>query len=226
MICPNCGHKNPGGLTNCEECGADFGKSSKAAKSDKGLFSNLTTCFTSCLSYFLIAVLIAATIVFVALFNCIFNLPDLPDREYPAIFVRLWNEIDSRQQARCADSGYAEEAEPTEPVPQEIPENKAEPIEEAVMCGQPTIRIEPANGSVGATFTIILEGFSPSDQIEACWFYPSGEIINCAELDADSSGFRKTTFWSETNDPPGDYRMEAKGQCSEASTVWEIGETQ
>lgn len=46
------------------------------------------------------------------------------------------------------------------------------------------------------------------------------------ELDADETGYRKTVFWSEEDDPPGEYRMEAKGDCSEADAVWLIEATE
>ncbi len=222
MKCPNCDHDNPKGLWECEECGANFEKSTRSAgrRNSTDLFSNLSSCFISGISYFLITVLIALTIGAVAVFNCTFDVPDVPQEGYPAQILTIWENIDNLQKTKCADTGYAGESKE-----KEIGESlKSDTVEEgkqdSAICGQPSIRFEPAGGTIGTTFEIFLEGFSVNDEIKTCWYYPSGELINCAEIDADENGFRKTVYWSEEDDPPGEYRMEAKGKCSEANAAW------
>ena len=155
--------------------------------------------------------LITLTIGAVAVFNCMFDVPEAPEQGYPVQILDLWEKIDNLQEDKCADTGY-----PGESV---IVGGNGQGTE---TCGHPSIRFEPAGGTLDTKFEIFLEGFSENDGIEACWYYPSGELVNCAELDADKNGFHRTTYWSEENDPPGEYRMEAKGECSEADAVWFI----
>jgi len=224
MICPNCNHDNPEGARQCEECGADFGKTVQFPRhrESTGIFSSLTSCITSCLSYVLIALLVGITVAAVALFNCIFNFPEAPKEGYPEQILTLWEKIDNLQKSKCEKSGFAGESEKTG-TPEERPtEIFEETAEEESMCGQPRIRFEPSAGTISATFDIYLDGFSANDSIQACWYYPSGELINCAELQSDKNGYRKTTFWSEKSDPAGEYRMEAQGVCSEAEATWTI----
>lgn len=224
MKCPYCDHDNPNGLWICEDCGANFQKSAKSSRSrsSSDLFSNLSSCFTSCISYFLVALLIALTIGAVAVFSCTFDVPEAPEQGYPVQILDLWEKIDNLQKEKCVDVGFAGEIE--EKGIEEIHDSDivGENGKETETCGFPSIRFEPVGGTIGTQFDIFLEGFSANDEIEACWYYPSGELINCAELDANENGFRKTSFWSEENDPPGEYRMEAKGECSEADAVWLI----
>jgi len=208
----------------CEECGANFEKSAKPSRSrsSSDLFSYLSSCFTSCISYFLIALLIALTISAIAVFNCLFDVPEVPEQGYPVQILDLWEKIDNLQEDMCVDIGYASESE--EKGIEELQESDIVEgnVQETETCGHPSIRFEPVGGTIGTQFEIFLEGFSANDEIEACWYYPSGELINCAELDADENGFRKTTYWSEENDPPGEYLMEAKGECSKAEAAWFI----
>lgn len=184
MKCPNCDHDNPEWLFLCEECGANFKKSAKSFRSrnSSDFFSNLSSCFLSCISYFLIALLITLTIGAVAIFNCMFDVPNAPEKSYPAQIMTIWEKIDNLQKAKCSDIGYAGESEGKELVENQESDTVEEGKQDSAMCGQPSIRFEPAGGTIGATFEIFLEGFSENDVIEACWYYPYGVMINCAEL--------------------------------------------
>jgi len=224
MVCPNCNHDNPEGAQKCEECGANFEKSIKASqiRDRSGLVSNISACLTSIVSYFLIALLIALTIAAVFVFNCVYNVPPAPEQGYHEKILELWQKINEIQEEKCIDIGYAGEKEG-----KGIGENfeSAEVESEGQSpeaCGEPNIRFEPENGTLETRFDIFLEGFSTDDLVDACWYYPSGEMINCVKLDVDENGFRKTAYWSEENDPIGEYSMQAAGQCSRAEIFFLI----
>jgi hypothetical protein len=148
--------------------------------------------------------------------------PDAPEEGYPEFILTAWEEVDAMQKERCADKDPADEPGTKEVLEDPRIQTEVEAEEEVPVCGQPTIRIEPTIGEIGTTFDIFLEGFSANDEIEACWYFPDESLINCADLDADENGYRKTWFWSEKNYPTGVYSMEAVGACSRAEAIWDI----
>jgi len=164
-------------------------------------------------------------------YACVFKFPDLPEWNFPEKIVDVWEKITSLQRQQCSDLGYwfGEDATRHEKL-MEASEVVEEGVEKPVVeesepqqCGSPSIRVEPPQGEIGSTFKIFLSGFSPNDKINTCWYYPDGEEINCTILDANEEGNRETTFWSESDDPPGEYGMNAVGVCSSVEITWIIG---
>ena len=178
-------------------------------------------------------ILLGIVLGFVWVYTCVFRMPNIPDIKLPPKVMDVWNQLFVLQEEQCGDMGYwfGEDATRNENIIEKNlqPENEGgeevpqvETGEES--CGAPSINIEPVSGNVGDTFDIYLDAFSDGDDITACWFYPDGEKINCAELQAGEGGFRKTAFWSEEGDPSGKYTMTAKGKCSSAEITWMIEE--
>lgn len=224
MYCRNCGHESPEGVMICEECGADFSKRldiPETREPSPGT-SRSSSCLFNIIGYLIIFLLVGLAIAAVAVFTCFLDVPEAPAEGYPEFILTIWGEVDAMQKERCAEKGGAGGPDAKEAV-EEDPRVQLEiEAEEEPACGQPTIRIEPTIGVVGTTFDIFLEGFSTNDEIEACWYFPDESLINCADLDADENGDKKTRFWSEKNDPTGIYSMEAVGACSRAEAIWDI----
>jgi len=232
MRCPNCGHDNPKKNQLCEECGANF---SKTAQADGGTEASsfIITILRFIFKFLLFVLLLAIVLGGIWAFTCVFELPAAPEDGLPDFVIQGWQKVENIQHSQCANKQYwfgpnagnIEEilGEPS-PETEHDEEISAEVPQASEMCGHPSIHLEPASGPIGTTFEITLEGFSENDSIDACWYYPDGELINCAELVANIEGFRTTTFWSEPGDPAGKYRMETKGRCSEVEITWIVSE--
>ena len=108
MRCPNCDYQNPQGTRKCENCSANFDKTSKAnlRRVRRGAFGSLLSTLTGCFSYAIILLLIVATIVAVAVFNCIFDVPEVPEEGYSQTVLTIWEEVDSMQLEKCSDIGF------------------------------------------------------------------------------------------------------------------------
>ena len=101
-------------------------------------------------------------------------------------------------------------------------DEEGEIITPPTACARGTITFSPWNAAAGSTFDISLEGFSANETLHACWYYPSGSLVNCTDLEVDENGRRDTVYWSESDEPSGVYRMEVEGECVTVSTEWTI----
>jgi len=214
MFCRKCGAQNPKNARRCIECGADLHKgydqpiegAPKRRKTIVSFLINLLCC-----------AVIVGMIAVAAGYACLIEFPRLPTSKYPAFLVNGWSTLRVIQDRRCTFEQTAEI--PVTGLPEAVVNEEAD---EESMCTNPAILFEPEGGGIGTEFAIFLNNFSPDDEIEACWYYPDGTVINCADLDADSKGNRITKFWSENDDVPGVYTMEAIGECSSAKAMFEI----
>jgi hypothetical protein len=212
IVCPNCGHKNPINITKCEKCGETFNGTSNELKILPENFipneerPNLKINILRNSFLFLILALI---VLFSFTYFCVVDIPNSPNNFSNNFILSFWEEINSWQSKKCNTN-----------IVQLTKNILLTPTQEG--CTNPSIIINPENGTIGSTFIIYLNDFSKNDHIKACWYFPSGDLINCADLEADENGYRKTKFWSEIGNPPGNYKMEVIGKCSKATIYWMI----
>jgi len=107
-----------------------------------------------------------------------------------------------------------------EPLP--VFDEEGEIITPPTPCTKGTITYSPTNAPAGSTFDISLDGFLANETVHACWYFPSGSLVNCSDLEVDENGHRDTYFWSEIDNPTGAYLMEVAGKCATVSVDWTI----
>jgi len=84
-------------------------------------------------------------------------------------------------------------------------------------CGNAVITFRPQSAPAGTMLNISLDGFTPKETVEACWYFPSNALENCLELMTDADGNVETVYLSSTNYPRGIYRMEVEDTCGQYS---------
>ena len=230
MKCPNCGYVNSDKIIVCEKCSADFSKmvQSKSLKTPTSfLFRFLYIILKALLFLLLLGIVIGGVLAF----TCVYEVPAPPEKGLPDFVIQVWKQIEGIQNGQCIgkeywvgpNAGNIEEIlgkiSPVYELEENIPESSESNM---YTCEKSTIYFNPESGSIGDTFEILMEGFPTGDAIEACWYYPDGTLINCVELKMDENGTRKTKFWSEKNDPPGEYRMTAEGSCPAIGYTWTV----
>lgn len=175
----------------------------------------------SCLMYIIFLILIVLTILVILIFQCRLNIPIPPQWNFlPNTVVNYWEWADDWQMSRCPELEEGNYILGGEPLPVFDEEGEIIPIPTA--CVEGSITFSPWNASAGSTFDISLDDFSANETLHACWYYPSGSLVNCVNLEVDENGHRETTYWSENDEPTGVYRMEVDGECASVSTEWTI----
>jgi len=228
MKCPNCNFDNQKNVSICENCGEDFFapfQPEYKIRQNTGyhlssFIGRLLSGIFSCLTYIIILTLVITTILAVLIYQCHLNIPILPGWDFlPKNVISYWNWADDWQTERCpklTEGNYFFGEEPLTRF-----DNEGELLVESEY-GQASITFSPWSAPSGSSFEISLDGFSPNDTIHACWYYPSGALVNCTDLEADKDGHRDTLYWSNSTSPVGKYLMEAEGQFASASVEWTV----
>ena len=231
MKCPNCGYINSDEVIICQKCSADFSKMVQL-KSSKKPISILFRFLYFILKALLFLLLLGIVVGGVWAFTCVYEIPAPPEKGLPVFIIQIWKQIEGIQNGQCVGSEYwvgpnagnieeilLDEKSSVNEVEEKIPESSESNM---YTCEKSTINFNPESGSIGDTFEILLEGFPPDDEIESCWYFPDGTLINCVELKMDENGTHKTKFWSEKDDSPGEYRMTVEGSCPSIDYTWMI----
>jgi len=232
MKCPNCAFDNQKNLNMCENCGEDlrtpfqpeYKSTSHMRSREKGkIGSFIGQVFSGIFSFLVIIILlilIIATILVVLIIQCRLNIPISPEWDFlPKVVSNYWIWADDWQMEKCPTLTKGNYFFGEEPLPKF--DDEGELLVESE-CSHASITFSPWSAPAGSSFEISLDGFSPNDTIDACWYYPSGALVNCIDLQADEEGHRDTLYWSNSTGPIGKYLMEAQGQCSFASVEWTV----
>ena len=232
MKCPNCSFDNQNNAKVCESCGEDlyhpfqpeYKIRANAGTHRPGNFGSfiwrLLSDIFSCLTTMIVLSLIISAILAVLIYQCHLNIPILSRWDFlPKKVISYWNWADDWQMERCPTLTEGNYFFGEEPLPRF--DNEGELLVESEYS-QASITFSPWSAPSGSSFEISLDGFSPNDTIHACWYYPSGSLVNCTNLEADEDGHRDTLYWSNSTDPIGKYLMEAQGQSVSASAEWTV----
>lgn len=232
MRCPNCFFDNQKNANVCESCGEDLYSPSQSEykiRSNAGyhrqgkfgsFIGQLLSGIFSCLTYIIILLLVVIAILAALIYQCYLNIPIPPEWDFlPKNVISYWNWADDWQMERCPTLTKGNYFFGKEPLPRF--DKEGELLVESEY-NQVSITFSPWSAPAGSSFEISLDGFSPNDTIHACWYYPSGALVNCADLETDEEGHRDTLYWSNSTDPIGKYLMEAQGQCASASVEWTV----
>ena len=240
MKCPNCYQENDKGRATCHNCGEDLTKISpdynpeedftpketvsqpkKRAPSRFFRFiGRLIAGIFNFILYVVVLIVCIAAVMAVLFYQCRVNIPIPPDWEIlPKVVVNYWNWADEWQMERCPKLTPDNYFFGNEPIPKF--DEEGELILEPE-CADAVITFDSWNAPAGTTFTISLDNFKPGETVEACWYYPSNALNNCATLTMDENGHEETVYFSSDQDPRGEYRMEVSGECPLVSTEWTI----
>jgi len=232
MRCPNCFFDNQKNTNVCESCGEDlyplfqpeYKIRSNAGTRRQGKFwafiGQLLSGILSCLTTMIVLSLIMIAILALLIYLCHLNIPIPPRWDFmPKNVISYWNWADDWQVEKCPTLTEGNYFFGKEPLPRF--DDEGELLVESEYS-QASITFSPWSAPAGSSFEISLDGFSANDTIHACWYYPSGALVNCTDLKADENGHRDTLYWSNSAGPVGKYLMEAQGQYTSASAEWTV----
>ena len=243
MKCPNCYFDNQKNKNVCENCGSDLQppqplpvsavdpaltpRATRMARPGGGGGSRLLHAiwrfFAGILNfilYFAVIIICAAAILFVLIWQCRVNVPIAPNWEFmPKIAANYWNWLDGWQMKRCPDLTPNNYFFGDEPVPAF---DESGELVFAPECGPAVITFNPPSAPAGTTRNISLEGFMPEETVKACWFFPSGKLENCIDLQTDADGAAETVYFSDKSFPSGEYRMEVVDSCATVSQTFTL----
>ena len=232
MRCPNCFFDNQKNVNVCESCGEDLFPPSQpeyriranAGYRWQGKFGSfigrLLSSIFSCLTCIIVLLLAILTILAALIYLCHLNIPVPPRWDFlPKNAISYWNWADDWQTERCPKLTEGNYFFGENPLPKFDKDGEllVEPEN-----SQASITFSPWSAPAGSSFEISLDGFSANDTIHACWYYPSGALVNCTDLEANEEGHRGTLYWSNSTCPIGKYLMEAQGQRAFASAEWTV----
>ena len=235
MKCPICYFENTYNVNVCEKCGADLRASLNPQQAaynnpnpgnrEQNRFlawaGRQFSSFFSCVMYIIFLIFFILIILTILAFQCRLNIPIPPRWDFlPNSVINYWEWADDWQMSRCPDLEEGNYILGDEPLP--VFDEEGEIITPPTACAGGTITFSPWNAATGSTFDISLDGFSANEILNACWYYPSGSLVNCTDLEVDENGHRDTVYWSESDEPTGIYRMEVDGECATVSTEWTI----
>jgi len=114
MRCPNCDHQNPKEIQVCENCNANFEKTSRSnlRRIRRGVLGSFFALATRFFSSLIIITLILLTIASVGVFNCIFEVPEAPEDGYPLAIITIWESVSNMQLEKCEEIGFAGSGNP------------------------------------------------------------------------------------------------------------------
>jgi len=83
-----------------------------------------------------------------------------------------------------------------------------------------TLQVDPQAGPPGTVHEVIIQGFQPDEALELQIIYePTGERVYRARAAAGSSGSGRFSFYFESTDLPGDYRITVTGSSGASASV-------